>query len=69
MRAENKLKLARFFLKHKIRNGRVAVPTDIMFYIVGLLREIKDSKKEHKYPLVSLAIDDKNWKNTMECLE
>ena len=45
MRAENNLKLASFFLKHKSRTGRVEVPTDITLDRVRLLRELKGSKK------------------------
>ena len=42
---ENNLKLASFFLKHKVNTGRVAVATDITLDNVRLLREIKKSKK------------------------
>ena len=69
LRAKNNLKLASFFLKHKIRNRIVAVPTDITFDSVRILREIKESKKEHKDPLVSPVIDTKNWPKTMESLK
>ena len=69
MRAKKNLKLASFFLKHKVRNGRVAVATDITLDNVRLLREIKKSKKEHKYPVISLVIDANNWTKTMESLE
>ena len=69
MKAENNLKLARFFLKHKVRNVRVAVATNITWDNLRLLSELKDIKKEHKYPVVSLLIDAKNWPKTMESLE
>ena len=69
LRAKNKLKLSRFFLKHKTRTVRVSVPTDIMLDSVRILPDIKDSEKEHTDPLVSLAIDAKNWPKTMDILE
>ena len=45
MRAENNLKLANFFLKYKVRTGRVAVATNINLDNVRLLCEVKESKK------------------------
>ena len=69
MRAENNLKLASFFRKHKIRTGRVVVSTNIKLDNVQLLRELKESKKEHTDPLVSTVIDTNNWPKTMESLE
>ena len=42
LRAENNLKLASVFLKHKTRTGRVALPTEITLESVGLLRELKE---------------------------
>ena len=48
LRAEKNLELASFFLKHKARTGRVTVATDITLDNVRLLRELKESKKEHK---------------------
>ena len=47
LRAKNNLKLSRLFLKHKIRTGRVAVAIDITLDNVHLLRDIKESEKEH----------------------
>ena len=47
----------------------VAVLTDITFYSVILLCELKESKKEHADPLVYLVIDARNWPKIMECLE
>ena len=41
LRAENNLKLANFFLIHKVRTGRVVVSTDITMDDVRILREIK----------------------------
>ena len=69
LRAENNLKLASFFLKHKVRTGRVVVATNITLDNVRLLRELKESKKEHKDPVVSPMIDAKNWPKTIENLE
>ena len=66
MRAKNKLKLARFFLKYKVRTVRVAVSNYITLDNVRLLRELKESKNEHKDHVVSLVIDAKNWPKTME---
>ena len=47
LRAENNLKLARFFPMNKIGTRRVAVATDITLDNVRLLCELKESKKEH----------------------
>ena len=69
MRAENNLKLARFFLKNKVRTGRMAVATNITLDNMRLLSELKESEKEHKDPVISPAIDAKNWPKTMESLE
>ena len=60
LRAKNNLKLASFFLKYKVRNGRVAVETDITLDNVRLLGKLNVSKKEHKDPVVSPLIDAKN---------
>ena len=68
-RAENNLKLDRFFLKHKIRTGSVAIATDITLDNVRLLRELKKREKEHTDPLVFLEIDVKNWPKNIESLE
>ena len=43
LRAKNNLKLARLFFKNNIRNGRMAVATDITLDNVCLLREIKET--------------------------
>ena len=69
LRTENNLKLDSFFLNHKIRTRRVAVTTDITLDNVRLLRELKESEREHTDPLVSLVIDAKNWTKIMESLE
>ena len=69
LRSENNLKLARFFLKHKVRSIRVAVETNTTLYSVHLLRKLKESEKEHKDHVVSLVIDALNWPKTMEILE
>ena len=69
LRDDNNLKLARFFLKHKVRTRRVAVATNIILDNVHILRELKESKKEHKDPMVSPVIDAKNWPKTIESLE
>ena len=67
--SKNKLKLSSFFLKHKVRNGRVAVATDLTLDNVRLLRELKESETEHKDPVVSPVIDANNWPKNMEILE
>ena len=43
----------------------VEVATDIMLDNVRLLRDLKESEKEHKDPVVSLVTDAKNWPKTM----
>ena len=67
LRAENNLKLSRFFLKHKARTGRVAVATYITLDSVRLLRELKESDKEQKMILWYLRwlmqrIGQKPWR-------
>ena len=57
MRDENNLKLARFFLKHKVRTGRVSVATDITLDNVHIVCEPKESKKKHKDPVLYTVID------------
>ena len=56
LRAKNNLKLASFFLKNKVRNGRVVVETNINLDNVRLFCELKRSKKEHKDTVVSLVM-------------
>ena len=63
------MKIASFFLKHKIRTGRVAVATNITLDNVRLLRELKESKKEHTYILISPVSDAKNCPKTMDILK
>ena len=60
LRDKNNLKLARLFLKHKIRTRRVAVATDTILDNVCLLCDLKERKKEHTDPLVSMVIYAKN---------
>ena len=43
LRAKNNLKLSSFFLKHKLRTGRVAVATDIKLDNVRILHELRES--------------------------
>ena len=45
LRSKNNLKLASFFLKHKLRTGRVTVATYTTLDNVSLLRELKESEK------------------------
>ena len=45
------------------------VATDTTLEKVRLLRELKESKKEHTDPLLSPVIDANNWPKTMEILE
>ena len=47
----------------------MAVSTDITLDRVRLLREIKESKKEHTVIFVSPAIDANNWPKTIEILK
>ena len=47
----------------------MAVRTDIILDNMRLLRDLKETEKEHTDTLVSPAIDAKNWPKTMECLE
>ena len=47
----------------------MVVATDITLYNVRLLRELKDSEKEHMDPLLSPVIDANNWPKIMESLE
>ena len=69
LRDKNNLKLSRFFLKHKIRTGRVAVVTDITLDNVRLFHDLKEIEKELTDTLVSPVIDAKNWPKTLESLE
>ena len=45
----------------------VAVLTDITFYSVILLCELKESKKEHADPSVYLVNYARNWPKIMKC--
>ena len=65
LRAKNNMKLSSFFVNHKVRTRRVAVSTDITLDNVRILCELKESKKEHKYPVVSLLIDAKSCPKNM----
>ena len=69
LRSKNNMKLARLFLKHKVRTVRVAVATNITLDNVRLLCDLKESKKEPKDLVVSPVIDSKNGPKTMESLE
>ena len=69
LRDENNLTLSSLFIKHKVMTWRVAVATNITLDNVRLLHDLKESKKEHKDPLVSPEIDAKNWPKDMETLE
>ena len=69
LRADKNLNLSSFFIKHKVRTGRLVVADDITLDNVRFLSELKESEKEHRDPVVSLVIDAKNWPKIMESLE
>ena len=60
LRDKNNLTLSSFFLKNKVRTGRMAVATYTTLDNVRLFCEIKESKKQHKDNVVSPVIDANN---------
>jgi hypothetical protein len=67
--AENNLKMARFYLRHRARVSRAVVPVDITLVNVRSIRELCTSEGKHEDPKVKPTIDDNDWPKTMEAFD
>ena len=67
-RAETNLKLVAFFLRHKVRTGRMVTPADVTLPSVRNLRELRDFESTYKPSEDVPTINDKDWPKTMETI-
>lgn len=69
LRAENNLKLACFYLKHRYRVSRVVLPVEITLVNVRALIGLRLSEEKYKDPKDKPKISNKDWPKTMEAIE
>jgi hypothetical protein len=69
LRAENNLKLACFYLKHRYRVLRVVLPVEIALVNVRALVGLRLSEEKYKDPKEKPKISNKDWPKTMEVIE
>jgi hypothetical protein len=67
-RAETNLKLATFFLRHKIRTGRTVAPADVTLASIRALRELREYEETYKPSEDVPTINDRDWPKTMETI-
>jgi hypothetical protein len=67
-RAETNLKLAAFFLRHKIRTGRTVAPADVTLASIRALRELREYEETYKPSEDVPTINDRDWPKTMETI-
>jgi hypothetical protein len=68
MRAENNLKLACYYLRHRQRMSRTTVAAQITLENVRALHDLKLQQDNHKDPSETPTINPKDWAKTMEDL-
>ena len=64
-RAETNLKLAAFYLRHKVRTGRIVAPADVTLASIRALRELREFEDTYKPSEDVPTINDKDWLKTM----
>ena len=64
--AENKLKLAVWFVKHKIRTSRQIVLVDITLQAVYAIKELRQAKESLEAPINPPGISYKDWPKIIE---
>ena len=69
LRAETNLKLACYFLRHRIRTSRVSHAQDITIANTRSVREMKLTEENHENPSDPPTISHKDWPKTMEAIE
>ena len=67
-RAETNLKLTAFYLRHKVRTGRVVAPADVTLASIRSLRELREFEDTYKSSEDVPTINDKDWPKTMETI-
>ena len=68
LRAENNLKLAAYFLRHRKRVSRPVVAADITLVNVCTLRDLRNSEESYKAPSEVPSVNDKDWPKTIEAI-
>ena len=66
--AENNLKLAAYFLRHRERISRATTIADIGLDLVREMRTIKAGEDAYDEPTDSPTIDHKDWPKTIEAI-
>jgi hypothetical protein len=68
LRAENNLKLAAYWLHHRVRVARDVEQADITLANIRSVRELRDSEEEYKAPKDLPTLNEKDWPKTMEAI-
>jgi hypothetical protein len=68
LRAENNIKLACFWLRHRIRVGRTTAIGDVTLARVREVRDLRDNEDKYE-SLTKPVINEKDWPKTMEAIE
>ena len=69
LRAENNLKLACYYLRHRERTSRVLIITDVTLANVRAFREQRLSESKHENSDKRPTMDVKDWPKNMEALQ
>ena len=69
LRAETNMKLACYFLRHRVRISRVSHAADITIANTRSVREMKLTEENHENPSDPPTISHKDWPKTMEAIE
>ena len=67
-RAETKLKLLSFYLRHQARINRTTTPADVTLDNIRTIREMRDFEKTYKASEDLPTINAKDWPKTMESI-
>jgi hypothetical protein len=68
LRAENNIKLACFWLRHRIRVGRATTVASVTLAEIRAVRDLRDNEEKYE-ALAKPVINDKDWPRTMEAVE
>ena len=66
LRAENNLKLAAWFVRHRVRTSRATAPADITLNSGRSIKELRLTEENWEAPTDPLVINYKDWPKTME---
>ena len=68
LRAENNIKLACFWLRHRIRVVRTTTVAEVTMANIRMVQDLRDNEEKYE-ALTKPVINDKDWPRTMEAVE